>query len=630
VAGAYSDFIDFDPGTSVVFYIAQNSYDAFVAGYDLGTGALLQEYVYKGSGSEQATSITSYGDNDIIVAGTFNDTINYAHGSTGPTYTSKGGYDIFIQNFSPAGGIYWTRHIGGTGTALLNHRTLELDADTNIYLSGSFNDEVDFDPSPTTSHYMTSAGGKDAFLLSLASNAQFRWANQIGGANDEAITSLTLDNTGIYSALSFTGTISFVVGDMGGIPVIKSFTTNGGEDILLMKHTFAGDIINNNFGHIGGDQEDRCNDLMTDTAGHVFATGYFMSSDFDVNPQDETQEFGTQGGKDIFIAAYSQNYDYEWVNVYGESGDDEGVNLLYDPRKIYCTGTYENTVNFDTTTATANGQEDFFILATNIWNTETEILEFDIPQAIAPEVIDDEANTIDVEVGYGVDLTSLTPTISISLGASIDPPSGVANDFSSEKIYTVLAENGSDVQHWTVTVTEAPSNETEILSFELPESTGPAVIDAVSATVDIEVDNETDLSSLIPTITVSDSATIDPASGVAQDFTSPVIYTVTAENGTSTRDWTVTVSKAVSVSELHQADFSIYPNPVKHSLYFDGNGKVIKQIKIYSLQGKLMETKTINSCKGIINMQNYKAGNYILKLHGKDSKVYVQMITVAQ
>ena len=63
---------------------------------------------------------------------------------------------------------------------------------------------------------------------------------------------------------------------------------------------------------------------------------------------------------------------------------------------------------------------------------------------------------------------------------------------------------------------------------------------SISATVP----HGTDVTALVPTITVSAGATISPASGQAQDFSSPVTYTVTAEDGTTTADYTVTVDVA--------------------------------------------------------------------------------------
>ena len=57
-------------------------------------------------------------------------------------------------------------------------------------------------------------------------------------------------------------------------------------------------------------------------------------------------------------------------------------------------------------------------------------------------------------VPYGTDLTTLVPTI-IHNGASVSPVSGVANDFSTQAIYTVTATDGL-TRAYTVTVTTTP------------------------------------------------------------------------------------------------------------------------------------------------------------------------------
>ena len=77
----------------------------------------------------------------------------------------------------------------------------------------------------------------------------------------------------------------------------------------------------------------------------------------------------------------------------------------------------------------------------------------------------------------------------------------------------------------------------------------PDKSDNVSAwdTVERERDNLTacndraDLTNLTPVITVSDGATVSPASGVVQDFTNPVIYTTTDSYGYS-QTYTVTIT----------------------------------------------------------------------------------------
>ena len=66
------------------------------------------------------------------------------------------------------------------------------------------------------------------------------------------------------------------------------------------------------------------------------------------------------------------------------------------------------------------------------------------------------------------------------------------------------------------------------------------MIDQIARAISFLLPAETDVTQLVPTIEVSEGATVEPASGVAQDFSNPVTYTVTAQNGT-TAVYTVTV-----------------------------------------------------------------------------------------
>jgi hypothetical protein len=75
--------------------------------------------------------------------------------------------------------------------------------------------------------------------------------------------------------------------------------------------------------------------------------------------------------------------------------------------------------------------------------------------------------------------------------------------------------------------------------FVLPPATG--VIDESAKTIAVAVPAGTNVTTLVPAIGVSPEATVSPASGAVQDFTSPVQYTVTAANGTAAV-YTVTVT----------------------------------------------------------------------------------------
>jgi hypothetical protein len=68
--------------------------------------------------------------------------------------------------------------------------------------------------------------------------------------------------------------------------------------------------------------------------------------------------------------------------------------------------------------------------------------------------INTDDHTVTATVPFGIDVTSLAPSIEVSEDAEIAPASGVTRDFSNPVEYIVTAENG-DTQSWTVTVNVA-------------------------------------------------------------------------------------------------------------------------------------------------------------------------------
>jgi len=90
----------------------------------------------------------------------------------------------------------------------------------------------------------------------------------------------------------------------------------------------------------------------------------------------------------------------------------------------------------------------------------------------------------------------------------------------------------------TVGAVSSSDDSNYITAFTISGQIDETVIEA--NTIALTMPSDTDLSSLTPAITHT-GASINPASGVAQNFTGPVTYTVTALNG-NTRSYTVTVS----------------------------------------------------------------------------------------
>jgi formylglycine-generating enzyme required for sulfatase activity len=99
-----------------------------------------------------------------------------------------------------------------------------------------------------------------------------------------------------------------------------------------------------------------------------------------------------------------------------------------------------------TVTAADGSTKTYTVTVTAALNPAKDITAFSIlgiPGTVG-------ANTVTITVPYGTDLSSLTPTITIT-GASVSPASGVAHDFTSPQTYTVTAADGS-TKDYTVIV----------------------------------------------------------------------------------------------------------------------------------------------------------------------------------
>ena len=147
--------------------------------------------------------------------------------------------------------------------------------------------------------------------------------------------------------------------------------------------------------------------------------------------------------------------------------------------------------------------------------------------------------------GAGVLCTiSFTANASVNSLTSITPSSVVVSDING----TAIA--GFSVTAGQVTVGTPPSpTAAEITAYSLPGEVGSAVINSGAGTIAVTVPNGTNVNSMIATFAASANRTsikvgsTDQVSGVtANNFTSPVVYRVTAQDGSTFKDWTVTVT----------------------------------------------------------------------------------------
>jgi hypothetical protein len=268
---------------------------------------------------------------------------------------------------------------------------------------------------------------------------------------------------------------------------------------------------------------------------------------------------------------------------------------------------------------------------------ETDILSysFGIPPQTKEADIDLSSHTIAVEVEYGTNVADLIAFFTLSEGATasineVNQQSGMTvNDFTYPVVYKITAEDDTTIQDWIVNVAILPNNETDITSFSfgIPPQTREAIVDQVSHTVTLEVENGTDVTELIAIFELSEGATanvggLDQQSGVtANDFTSPVTYKITAEDGTTIQYWIVIIEIATVLPEEYVQNIKIYPNPFsyKTTIEFNNSDQINYKLTISNLSGnRFYEVDNITSNKVELLKSDLKPGIYLIEIIGTE------------
>ena len=178
--------------------------------------------------------------------------------------------------------------------------------------------------------------------------------------------------------------------------------------------------------------------------------------------------------------------------------------------------------------------------ACNKGSSEKVIIDFRFVAQSAIGKINETSKTIAVDVPYGTDVTELIPLIEVSEKAKVNPASGAKQDFTNSVVYTVTAENGSQVEY-TVTVTVGGSTGTELTDAMI--NAGDKVLEAgiylVTEWLTLRSPNKLTLSPGV-TIKFANAAHLDVnenatliAKGTA---TSPILFT-SAKSTPQAGDW---------------------------------------------------------------------------------------------
>ena len=173
---------------------------------------------------------------------------------------------------------------------------------------------------------------------------------------------------------------------------------------------------------------------------------------------------------------------------------------------------------------------------------ESFVFQGFVPPAVG--VIDNERGIVTVRVPFGAGRTNLAPTITVSEGATIDPPSGEARNYSDPVLYVVTSESGLQKDYSVLVEAEGgSSSEAGLKSVTLPGLYLEGDINEGDKTINFEVPFGTDVSTLeIAVETTDPDASSSPASGDIVDLSAPLSLVVTAPDGVTNNSYELSVA----------------------------------------------------------------------------------------
>ncbi|WP_083453989.1 cadherin-like beta sandwich domain-containing protein [Syntrophomonas palmitatica] len=514
--------------------------------------------------------------------------------SGGLCITHKGMYDTFVARINPDGSVLeYCGYIGGSNSDW--GKGIAVDSTGQAYVTG-YTQSADF-PASVRGLDSSYNGGCDAFVARInASGTALDYCGYIGGSGDDIGRGIAVDSIGQAYVTGNTESNS-------GFPIgLGAFDNsyNGNRDAFVAKVNVNGTALDY-CSYIGGSQNDEGFGIAVDGSGRAYITGDTWSADF---PFIVGPNASFNGGVQVFVAritsdgsnleycgyineitarsividsnnrAYITGGCYAFVArvkddgkaldyliyIMGTSGNHHSQGIALDNSgRIYVAGSTDN-YNFQPVvgpdTSFNGGQSDAFVARVCFLSSQSDIISFTLPQQTGAATINTTAHTVNIEVAYGTDRSSLIPTIGISEAAVIDYTYGTPLNFTNPVNFTITAEDGS-IQTWTVTVTvHPPSTNANLSNITISDGTITPGFNPAYASYNVSVLNSVTSIKITPTgqdftanIKVNGN---DVASGAAYGpinlnvGNNLITILVTAEDTSITKTYNVTVTRAAS------------------------------------------------------------------------------------
>jgi len=346
ITGYFNGTVDFNPGGGTFNLTSTSaSTDVFILKLD-ENGVFLWAKKIGGTGSDEAMDLAIDNANNIIVAGRFENTVDFDPGSSVDNETSNGSRDAFILKLDENRNHQWAHAFGGTSFDI--GWGVGVDSNNAIFLSGKISGTIDFDPSSSTANLVCDG----IFVAKFTAAGSYVWAKSFVGTGSGECISVKISNDGnCYMVGTFTGTVDFdpnagtyELTSLGAPYHVFILRLNTNGDLNWAK-ALEGSVSSYSDVH----------EIIVTSSEDLYLCGNFNDSvNFNLNGADNSMASLDQ---DFFVLKLDSLSNYQWSISSGSSNSSTAESTGIDVKSngdFFCTGSFNGTKDFDPSSSSSN------------------------------------------------------------------------------------------------------------------------------------------------------------------------------------------------------------------------------------------------------------------------------------
>lgn len=314
-------------------------------------------HAFGGPQSDPPSDVGVDSEGNLYFVGGFSGTADFDPSINNYNLTAAGSLDIFIAKYSSEGTLLWAKSLGSGGSDTADN--IIIGSNDEIYISGTFDGMVDFDPNGGVSA-LSSNGWQDCFLMRISNEGDLLWARSFGASELDLVQGLHLDQNGnVLIAGYFNGEVNF---NPNAAPII--YNAVGDNDVFVCKYDANGNLLWAK--QLSGSGSAFAKGITCDSNNNIYFAGYF-TLEMDCDPNSGEQIINSNGLNDAYMIKLNENGEFVWSKSFGAWSEDRifAIEIATNDR-LYVGGYYRGDVDFDPNEGeilipSTNGSEDYFI-----------------------------------------------------------------------------------------------------------------------------------------------------------------------------------------------------------------------------------------------------------------------------